>query len=143
MPLGRWIYGVPPLFPGNGTETRWGLLEPPYGISTACREWYETLTFLVRKLGGRAALLDKSVFARALEEFRYVHGKGLRDKCIWNNEKGIFGRDGNIGAGAKTNAVGIAISQVGDLLVSGAGMFFALLRGNLEKSSAQMRRWGG
>ena len=46
-------------------------------------------------------------------------------KCIGNNEKGISGETHDFGVGEKREAVGILISHLGDLLVSGSGAFIA------------------
>ena len=73
-------------------ENRRRLLKPPHGLATASEEWYGTLKVRpAGKLGGRATLLDKSVFLWAGgAQFTYGFGKCLRDKCIVGNEKGIY-----------------------------------------------------
>ena len=44
---------------------RWGLLKPLYGLSTARRDWFDTLKrFATEKLGAEANLLDKSFMSR-------------------------------------------------------------------------------
>ena len=71
-----------------------GLLKPLYGLSTACKDWYETIRdFLANECGVCVGVtsLDKSVFFRPQRGFGYGYGGDFRYPNSPNQEKGIFG----------------------------------------------------
>ena len=57
------------------------------------------------------------------EDFANGSGKGLRDKCAGDNERGISRLVGNFGPSGKRNAVGNVVSHVADLVISRTGDF--------------------
>ena len=53
------------------------LLKPLFGLSSACKDWCETIRdFLARECGVEVTSLDKSVFLRTQQEFGYVYWGG-------------------------------------------------------------------
>ena len=59
--------------------------------------------------------------------------KCLRYKCILRNAKGIFEDDGNYDADLVGNAIGMAISHVGDFVNFCIWRFYIALSGQLRK----------
>ena len=57
----------------------WKLLKPLYGLSTACKDWYETMRdFLAAECGGggggEVTSMGKSVFFWARRGIGYLYG---------------------------------------------------------------------
>ena len=68
-------------------KVAWGLLKPLYGLSTSCKDWYETImNFPSEECGGKVTSLDKSVFWTQ-QGFRYNYGKDFRDKNLINSNQ--------------------------------------------------------
>ena len=64
----------------------WKLLKPLYGLSNACKDWYNTIrNAQANECGGEVASLDKSVCFLTQQGFDYGYGVGFRDKIpqIW------------------------------------------------------------
>ena len=74
--------------------------------------------FPTEELRGQSALLDKSVSFWGDRQFQHGFGKDPRDICIGGNEKGLFEIGENFGS-EKRNAIEMATSQLGDVLISG------------------------
>ena len=130
--LVRNIYSTPPLFAETNPDAMWKLSKPMYGFATTRRERYGSLKIPLTRLGGKATLLDKSLFFWASGDSHYGFGRGLRVKCIGVNEKGIFEANKDFAPGEKRDVVGISISHVGDLLIYGSNSFISYLSRKLE-----------
>ena len=86
--------------------------------------------------------MGKSLFFWGANQFRYGFGKGYRDKRTGSSEECVTEFGENIGSGAESNVLGMAISHVGDLLISVSDIFIAFCMGNMEQSLAPSRLRG-
>ena len=102
----------------------WGLLKPLYGLSTACKDWYKTIrNFLSKECGEKATSLDKSVCFWTQQDFGYEYGKGFMGKNWSNLDHGIFKINEFFETKEQKDVIGFIAIRLGDLLISGCGMF--------------------
>ena len=124
-PLDVGVYFAPPLLSGADPATRWKLFTPLYGHPAACKEWHMSLRdFPVWYLGGKATTVDKSFGLWKDGDYSYNFGKFLRDKCVWNIGQCVFEIDEDFDADEQRKVIGVAISHVVDLAITGMLLFF-------------------
>ena len=69
----------------------WKLLNPLYGLSAECKDWYKTIRdFLAKECGRKLTSLDKSVFLRNQQGVEYGYGGKLHDPSQTNLDKAIL-----------------------------------------------------
>ena len=79
-PLKRDTYVQLPKW-ADGDNVAWGLLKPLYGLSTACKDWYETIrNSLLGECGGNVTSLGGLVFFWTQQVSTYGYGKEFRGK---------------------------------------------------------------
>ena len=85
-------------------------------------------------LRGSADALDKSVSFSDDDDgdSAYGSGAGLRGKCVRSSEQCIFENGVNFCPCGKSGVIRIAISHVGDLLISGTDGSIRFLTGRLH-----------
>ena len=86
-------------------------------------------------LWGEATLIDKSVCFRSDSDSNYNFGECLRGCRTDNSENGILEIEQNRGSIGRENLVGVSISHVGDLVVTGSDMFIRFISGEMKGNS--------
>ena len=116
------------------------LLNPLYGLSTACKDWYETIRdFLSNEcVGWGVTSLDKSVFFRTQQGFDYCYGEGFRGKNTPNLYKGILKVGENFETRDTRKVLGIIDIRVGDLLISGSEDFIEYISLKMKENSGRV-----
>ena len=116
-------------------NVEWNLLKPLYGLSAACKDWDDAIRdVLAIERGAECTSLDKSVSFWTQQVFGYGYGKGFRDQNTSTLDNGILTTNEDFETSGERDVIGIIAIHVGDLLISGNGMFAEYITHRMEEN---------